>query len=92
MDGVAVALIVLLAYLVVCAYMGHLFGAPPEDLTPRIVTFEKHWEVFVREYFGCPPHATLYEECTGPRGIIDYAEFNKSSHAARDLFGLKEEK
>jgi hypothetical protein len=75
----------LFALLVSCAFPGSI-KAPAEDLTPRIVAFEKHWEVFVRDYFGCPPHATLFEECVGPRGVINYAEFNKASHAAQELF------
>lgn len=64
-------------------------SAPPEDLTPRIMAFEVHWEKFVRAYWGCPERATEAAECTGPK-YLDYGEFNAAGRQARKLFALEE--
>lgn len=71
-----------------------IFPSSPADtydeLRVKAVNFERHYDPFVRNLFGCPPLGeTTVETCTLPP-FINYGEYQKARIAAIKLFDLKE--
>lgn len=61
-----------------------------DELRINAANFERHYDPFVRQLFGCPPEGpTNKETCTFP-AYVNYAEFQKARSAASKLFDLKE--
>lgn len=61
-----------------------------DDLTSRIVGFNRHWVQFCVRYWGC--ESAQAKDCRDERQQIDYSEFQSSRKAAMDLFNLEEKK
>lgn len=65
--------------------------ANTDDLTEHVVTFERHWNLFVRRYIGCPDDGELNTEmCKQHLRRIDRKEFKAARDAAKKLFDLQE--
>jgi hypothetical protein len=62
------------------------------QLTEDVLTFNEQWNVFYREYFGCPMKALVTEECVPMLGRIDYKAFLSARRAAKKLFELEDRK
>ena len=68
-------------------------GLAPRPVEPemrdKILGFEKHWDVFVRQFFGCRPKGeTTADTCKLALSRWDVGAFERSREAARKLFGL----
>ena len=62
------------------------------DLTHQIIVAERHWDAFVREYFGCPSEgSTGVEYCHPERGTINMATMRKHCEAVKKLYKLQGE-
>lgn len=62
-----------------------------DELTEHVVNFERHWNLFVRRYVGCPDDGELNTEvCKVHDRRIDRKEFKASRDAAKKLFDLQE--
>jgi hypothetical protein len=56
-------------------------------LYENIQKFEKHWQVFLKELFGCKDVGLVSpESCKPSEGKIDYAAWEKARKAAKDMF------
>jgi hypothetical protein len=64
------------------------------ELTGRILGFEKHWHLFLKQYFGCDmSQENIHESvCRPATGSTNYKEFRLSREAAKKLFDLAEPK
>lgn len=62
------------------------------QLTDDIHNFHKHWDKYIRTYFGCGQEAHSTAECNPALATIDYAEWIKARKAAKKLFKFVEEK
>ena len=65
---------------------------PGDDFAFRVVSFEKHWNVFIRKLFGCPyPSGEINAgTCHPARAETDLEEFRKAREAAKKLFDLQD--
>lgn len=55
----------------------------------KIIKYEKHWDPFVRKYFGCQlTGPTTVETCKPSTSELDYANFRKACEAAKELYRL----
>lgn len=61
------------------------------DLTADLAAFHEHYNVFMRDYFGCPKNAVDIAECVPTNAVMNYKEYRASRKAAMKLFGLKED-
>lgn len=62
---------------------------PPSEFNSSIITFETHWDKFLRHLVGCPDTVEINaKNCKPTQGFIDNREFHKSCEAAKDLFKL----
>jgi archaellum biogenesis protein FlaJ (TadC family) len=69
------------------------FSAIParaEDFDARVSQFHRHWEKFIRAFWGCRPESTERAQCTAALGAIDRREFGAARKAALSLFDLRE--
>lgn len=65
---------------------------PEIELMHKALAFEKHWDVYIRNLFGCKPapEVTSPYTCNPSIGFVDYAAFIRSRSAAAKLFEFKE--
>lgn len=55
------------------------------------LTFDAHWDQYIRHLFGCPDTGqTTSETCRPAQGTTDYREFAKAREEAKALFRLKD--
>lgn len=55
------------------------------------VSFDKHWDVYVRDLFGCPHEGpTNGNTCEKTLSRLNAAEFAKARNAAKSTFGLRD--
>lgn len=57
-----------------------------EEYSRTLEQFNKHFGVFYRDYFNCPPHATSFDECSKGAFVLNYGEFQKASKLSRIVF------
>lgn len=63
-----------------------------DEMREKILRFEKHWNPFCREFFGCPETGmTTVESCINTQRV-DYEQYFKAKKAAMKLFDLVEKK
>lgn len=66
-----------------------LLLSPQDDLTQKLLTFERHHDLFIRRYYGCQLAVPLTPEVCKPfLGQFDYREFRSACVAAKDLYNL----
>ena len=69
------------------------FGQADTAFLLKVLAYEKPWDKFVRQLFGCAPTGdTNAETCDLARGTIDYKSFQEARAAAKKLFDLRDEK
>jgi hypothetical protein len=61
-----------------------------DDFQDKVVTHNREWGVFVRDYFGCPAKAKSVDECSPALGRLDRTQFRKSCLSAAELYGFKD--
>lgn len=55
------------------------------------VAFDIHWDVYIRDLFGCERTGDLNPEtCKEHRALVNRREFHKAREAAKSLFDLRE--
>lgn len=65
-----------------------LYSAPTPD---SIITFERHHDRFVRDYFGCPPSGEISSiTCHSRNARLNYGEFLAAKKAAMKLYEIEE--
>ena len=53
--------------------------------------FDLHWDIFVRDLFGCKHDAEINQEnCNATQAKINYSEFKNCRDIAKKLFSLHE--
>ena len=57
-----------------------------EEYAKKLVQFNHYYGIFYRDYFGCPPHATLAEECTMGSGHTNYDAYLRASRMVKEVF------
>jgi hypothetical protein len=63
----------------------------PYYLYENVLGFEKHWDIFVRDLYGCNRVGeTTLETCKPTQGSINYREWSGARRAAMKLFELGE--
>ena len=67
-------------------------AAERDQLGERLVDFHGHYDIFFRQYFGCPLRSADVSECRPSLGTRNYAEWAKSRAAAAVLYDLAERK
>jgi hypothetical protein len=72
-------------------FAAFMMAAPSDQFTERVLRFEKAWDPFVRQYFGCEPHVvTDANTCKPGRAVLDRAAYGRARLAAMELFQLGE--
>lgn len=60
-----------------------------QDFAHKILTHEKYYDLFVRNYFGCQFDVPVTTEtCKLSTGFVDYTNFRKACEAAKELYRL----
>lgn len=78
-------------FIPVVIYTSAFFTPVNHNLLLRAISFERHWDVFIRELFGCTlTGPTDAEHCNVGRGKINYREFKLVREEAMKLFELRE--
>ena len=63
----------------------------PIELYDKVLEFEKHWDIFVRNLFGCQKTGeTNSDTCKPSNGSINYSEWTRARNAAKKLFELED--
>lgn len=75
------------ALLFFCAVVSANPTAEAFDL--RVQQFEKHWNLFLRAYWGCGPKASSRVMCEPSQMYLDLKEFERARDTARELFELR---
>jgi hypothetical protein len=59
------------------------------EFDDRVYQFQRHWNHFLRDYWGCNPEATTRANCNLTLSRMDFKEFTAAREQARALFDLK---
>jgi hypothetical protein len=62
--------------------------ARAEDFTDRLIDFHRHYDRFMRDYFGCPAEAVTPAECRPQLGSLNRREYGAARAAAARLFDM----
>lgn len=65
-------------------------NAVTDELVPRAMKLESHWNLFIRRLAGCPDQGSVNERVCNLSRKIDYAEYSEARKAAMVLFELRE--
>jgi hypothetical protein len=64
---------------------------PPLELYKNAYELEVHWNIFVRDLWGCQRDGeTTAETCHPSEGVVNYKEYMAARKAAKKLFELRE--
>lgn len=64
--------------------------APIDDLKVKALHFDKHWNLYIRELFGCPEDGDTTVETCKITPTVNYGEFLKARQEAKKVFDLYE--
>jgi len=68
-------------------------SADSNEFAWNTAMFAKEWDLFLREYFGCPQDETnILAECMPQKGTFNNKQFSKVRALAKKVFDFKEEK
>ena len=67
------------------------FGQADTAFLLKVLAYEKPWDKFVRQLFGCEPVGeTNQNTCNLSRGMVDFKSYNEAREAAKKLFDLRD--
>lgn len=64
----------------------------PDFEAKDLLEFHAHYDVFFRDFFGCPHHSTTFEDCRPVETTRNLREFRQARELAKKVFRLGEPK
>ena len=62
------------------------------DMKQNVISFQRPWNRFTRDLFGCTEEVLYLNDCNQSIGFINYEAWKRSRESAKRLFDLEDRK